>query len=72
MVDSLHFYIVRTQINKDGWRISTSSHLKADMFAAVRCDPLAVKLASETSGVREDQVQILSQTSGQACKQNPP
>lgn len=47
---SLHFDIMCTQINKDGWRISTSSHLKAGTFAAVRWDLLAVKLASEASG----------------------
>lgn len=49
VVDSLHFYIVHTQINKDGWHINTSSHLKPDTFAAVRWDPPAGKLASEAS-----------------------
>ena len=51
MVDLLHFYIVSVQINKDGWCISVSSHLKADTFAAVRWEPLAVKLTSQASGL---------------------
>lgn len=46
--------------------MSASSHLKADMFAGVRWEPLAIKRASEVSGgslhaTSGDQVQILSQ-----------